>query len=92
MKNAPAGVVAPRRHGPQKGLETVDSINSSAAPAQSPEEQRETRECRSCYGAGMVTEDVETSYCWYEAVQTKCPICQGTGTVSVWLYPAMRRA
>lgn len=55
-----------------------------------PEEQREARECRSCYGAGMVTEDIETSYCWYEAVQSECPICHGSGEVSVYLYPGMR--
>ncbi len=70
----------------------MDSINSSAAPAQNPpEEQREVRECRSCYGCGQVTEDREVAYGWFEAVQSECPICKGTGTVSVFLYRHARR-
>ena len=71
----------------------MDSINSSAISAQSPPgEQQEVRECRSCYGAGMVTEDIETAFGWYEAVQSNCPICQGSGQVSVFLYEHARRS
>jgi DnaJ-class molecular chaperone len=55
-------------------------------------EETEVRECRSCYGGGVVTDDVETSFCVYEAVQSTCPICKGSGEVSVFLYAHARRS
>jgi DnaJ-class molecular chaperone len=63
---------------------------STAHSAQSPPEEREMRECRSCYGGGMVTEDREVAYGWWEAEQLVCPICRGSGQVLVWLYPGAR--
>jgi DnaJ-class molecular chaperone len=66
----------------------VDS-NTIAQPAQIPEEH-ETRECRSCYGGGVVTEDREVAYGWWEAEQSVCPICEGSGVVSVFLYAHAR--
>lgn len=61
-----------------------------ARTGQRDSEERETRDCRSCYGGGVVTDDVETSFCQFEAVQSTCPICHGTGEVSVWLYAFAR--
>lgn len=66
---------------------------SLAHSAQSPpEEQREIRECRSCYGAGEVLKDVEVAFEWYEVRADTCPTCQGTGKVSVYVYPHTRRS
>ena len=70
----------------------MDSINSSASSAQSAVQTHEVRECRSCYGAGEVTTDVEVAFEWYEARIDVCPICHGSGEVSVFLYEHARRA
>jgi DnaJ-class molecular chaperone len=64
---------------------------STAQSAQSLEEH-ETRECRSCYGCGSVLDDVFVAYEWTETVQSLCPICHGSGRVSVWLYEHARRS
>lgn len=63
---------------------------SVAQSAQSPEEHK-TRECRSCYGAGSVPEDMEVAFQWFEVRSVTCPICEGSGEVSVWLYVHARR-
>ena len=51
------------------------------------------RECRSCYGSSCVLEDAEYNAVTGELVQVicECPICEGVGSVSVFLYAAPRR-
>jgi DnaJ-class molecular chaperone len=53
---------------------------------------REVRECRSCYGSGSVLEDAEYNIETGELVQVicECPICEGVGSVSVFLYAPPR--
>lgn len=63
---------------------------SLAHSAQSSPEETEIRECRSCYGAGSVPVDVEVAFQWYEVRSETCPICEGSGVVSVWLYAHAR--
>ena len=55
--------------------------------------EREERVCRSCYGSGTVLEDAEYNAQTGELVQVicECPICEGVGSVSVFLYAAPRR-
>ncbi len=57
------------------------------------QEDREVRECRSCYGSGSVLEDAEYDPTTGELVQASCscPICEGAGSVSVFLYAAPQR-
>ena len=56
------------------------------------QEDRAVRECRSCYGSGFVLEDAEYTAETGELVQAicECPICEGVGSVSVFLYAAPR--
>ncbi len=55
-------------------------------------EQRETRKCRSCYGSGYVLTDAVYDQQTGELVEESviCPICRGSGQVSVYLYPKPR--
>ena len=49
---------------------------------------REQRECRSCYGVGFVLLDAEYDAATGALTQeaTTCPVCKGSGSVSVYLY------
>jgi DnaJ-class molecular chaperone len=67
----------------------VDTDRIAHPPAREPREQRE---CRSCYGSGQVVEDVELMTGEIVAESMTCPICQGSGTVSVYRYPKRRRS
>jgi hypothetical protein len=60
---------------------------SSATPAQSPEEHRELRPCRSCRATGWVMLDAEYDPTSGELVEEAVPcfICRGFG--AVYLYP-----
>ena len=56
--------------------------------------EREDRQCRSCYGAGSVLEDASYDARTGELVQAicECPVCEGAGSVSVYLYSSPRRS
>ena len=56
-----------------------------------PGQEREMRECRSCYGTRQVVEDVELMTGEVVAERMTCPICKGSGQVSVYLYPRRPR-
>jgi len=49
------------------------------------------RERRSCYGSGQVVEDVELASGEWQAQPMSCFIGQGSGKVSVYLYPKPKR-
>jgi hypothetical protein len=57
------------------------------------EASRQMRECRSCLGSGTVALDAEYDAETGELVQeiADCPICEGAGKVSVFLYAVPRR-
>ncbi len=55
-------------------------------------EDRETRPCRSCRGSGQVVEEAEYDATTGRLMQVigDCPVCEGAGEVSVYLYPKRR--
>lgn len=70
----------------------MDISKDTAQTAHQSSEETEFRECRSCLGCGEVLEDVEIAFEWYEVRADTCPTCQGTGKVSIYVYPSMRRS
>ena len=84
-KHGPGGVAAPR--GPAQRRHPLSEFS---LPPPAGEGNREIRECRSCYGCGTVVEDVELASGEVVAESMTCPICRGSGSVSVYLYPKRR--
>lgn len=89
VDKAPASGETLPEHDPQRKEAPVDN-ESLAQTGRQDSEEHEQRACRSCLGAGVVTEEREIAYCWWEVFQSQCPICKGAGTVSIFLYAHAR--
>jgi hypothetical protein len=65
---------------------------SSATPAQSPEEHRELRPCRSCRATGWVMLDAEYDPTSGELTEERAPcfICKGAGKIRAIVYGSDR--
>jgi DnaJ-class molecular chaperone len=63
--------------------------SSADQRSESSEGQREYSECRNCDGTGTVVQDAEYDSARGGLVQAvvMCPVCNGEGTISVFMYP-----
>jgi DnaJ-class molecular chaperone len=52
-------------------------------------QQREYSECRNCDGTGTVVQDAEydSTRGGLVPVVVMCPVCNGEGTINVFMYP-----